>query len=416
MSVHRLIAAALITLWVATPSAFAQVDEVDAGQAQDQDGEGGSDTDIQPEEEEEQQEEEEEKEKKKEEEAQEEQEKNEKKKEKKEKKEKKQREKEKKQERAKAKKKADELIPILYGYVQAQYQHNFDTDDDGSVNPSGFDVPRLRIKVKGKIIKKWAYNIEVDPSVDVLDEVLRDAYLEAKHLPDHDILIGQQKTQFGYENNESSGKLYVVNRAEVSGAYARGNTLRDLGLGIVGDIPLGGGFSIEDGFSVVNGGGQNRLDDTARKNFFGRVGGRYESEELGLDARVGISGAYGDRFDTGIPEDELDDARFVIQRFGTDLTVDHTYAFVAAELVTGVDRNLANDVETTRTGWYVLAVGKTPWHVGPVVRYDTFGTDYERWTLGAFVGDVDARVRALVEYEYRKDRDDRIIVWTQGKF
>lgn len=311
-------------------------------------------------------------------------------------------------------KKVDAHVPEIGGYLQVSYQRPFDTNDDGSVNPDELEVRRLRLKVSGKVMKKVQYNVEIDPVARDFSDLLRDAYLELKQLPGQDILIGQQKTQFGFENNESSGKLYVINRADLSEELARGNTLRDLGVGLIGDIPLAAGFSIEDAITVVNGAGQNTPEDTSRKNVFGRLGARYENLDLDLDVRVGGSAATGDLYDLGTA-DPLDDHRYTFRRFGADLQVDHTYGFVAAEYVTGTDKDLATDVKTQRDGWYVLAAGKTPWHAGPVVRYDTL-EDESTITFGGYWGELGAHLRVMAEYERRESKDDRLIVWTQGRF
>lgn len=64
------------------------------------------------------------------------------------------------------------------------------------------------------------------------------------------------------------------------------------------------------------------------------------------------------------------------------------------------------------------------WDVGPIARYDTMDIpeeDFRRWTLGAYFGLADDRLRALVNYEYRKVKDDvrgddRLYLWTQVRF
>ncbi len=312
--------------------------------------------------------------------------------------------------------KKDDRIPEIGGYLQLTGQWNRDNDGDGTANPSEVRVRRLRVKVKGKVVKKVHYNVELDPLAEDFTDLLRDAYVELRHLPKHDVLIGQQKTQFGYENLESSSKLYTVNRADLSRKLARGNTTRDIGVGVIGEIPIGYGYSIEDAITVVNGAGQNTREDTSRKNVLGRLGGRFQCDDLGLDIRAGVSGGYGDLYE---PEDPLDpddfDRRYVFRRFGADVQVDHTWGFLAAEVVTGRDRDLATDVETEQSGWYVLGAGKTPWHAGPVVRFDKLEAD-ERWTFGGYWGEVDARFRVMADYEHRKDKDDRLILWTQGRF
>jgi len=62
-----------------------------------------------------------------------------------------------------------------------------------------------------------------------------------------------------------------------------------------------------------------------------------------------------------------------------------------------------------------MVAGKTPWHAGPVVRYDVADADgFMRITAGGYWGEPDARVRALAHYEYFEDdagtHDGRVTV------
>jgi len=67
-----------------------------------------------------------------------------------------------------------------------------------------------------------------------------------------------------------------------------------------------------------------------------------------------------------------------------------------------------------------MLVGKTPWDVGPLIRYDKM-EQFGRWTAGAYYGLPDERFRVLFNYEFfLKDdsghRDDRLYVWAQVRF
>src|SRR6185295_11507812 len=109
--------------------------------------------------------------------------------------------------------------------------------------------------------------VELDPRAPEINGVLRDAFLRFTFIRGHQLRVGQQKTQFGYENRESSSELYAVNRTELSETLSRGVTLRDIGVGLIGHLNLGRGWRLEDAITVVNGAGFNvQADDTRGKN------------------------------------------------------------------------------------------------------------------------------------------------------
>ena len=214
-----------------------------------------------------------------------------------------------------------------------------------------------------------------------------------------------------------------TNRAELSDALARGRNLRDIGIGLIGNIKLGGGFRIEDAITLVNGAGMNvQADDTRRKNVFGRLGLRYKDDDDDFIARLGVSGATGDLIDPGDDiDDPADDFRLVFKRLGADVEVEHRWFFVCAEYARGTEENVTSGESDEPSGYYVTVLGKLPWRVGPLARFDTMGEDFRRWTFGAFYGLPGDLFRVLVNYELRASKDgtrgdDRLYVWTQLEF
>jgi phosphate-selective porin len=314
--------------------------------------------------------------------------------------------------------------PRLSGYIQAHYRYAFETGSDGVVDYNDFRVQRVRLGVEGDVLPWLSYNVEIDPRAPEITGILRDAFITFKVIPRHRLRVGQQKMQFGYENLESSTRLYAVNRTEVSDNLSRGLNLRDVGVGLIGNWKLGGGFRLEDAITVSNGAGLNvQADDTAMKNVWGRLGGRYKRDELGdLVARLGVSGAIGDLTDEGDDAvDPADDFRLEFKRLGVDLEVDHRWFFASAEYVMGWDENTVTGESDDPSGYYVNLVGKTPWQVGPIVRFDALGDEYQRWTLGGFYGLPDAPLRVLLNYELRLTKDDvrgddKLYVWVQVRF
>lgn len=320
---------------------------------------------------------------------------------------------------------AVDRTPNVSGYIQTFYREAFDTGDDDVVDYDNFRVQRLRIKLEGDVYPWLSYDVEVDPRAPQVAGVMRDAFVSFKVIPRHRIRVGQQKTQFGYENPESSTRLYAVNRTEVSDNLSRGVNLRDVGIGLLGNVKLGNGWRIEDAFTVTNGAPLgSQADDTDMKNVWGRVGVRWKWSDDGV-ARLGASGGVGDMIDTGDDElDPSDDFRIEFRRVGGDLEVDTPWVFGSAEYVWGRDEAFedAEEPEVTHPdGWYVNLVGKSPWRAGPIVRYDELGDESQRWTLGAYHDLPGDRARLLVNHEYRRKKDgargdDKLYVWVQVTF
>ncbi len=313
----------------------------------------------------------------------------------------------------------------LSGFFQPFFRYTLHTNDpteDPNVDPPNVRIQRLRIALDGDLLPWLSYKVSIDPRSPELVGLLRDAYFDVtKVVPHHKIRVGQQKTQFGYENNESSSDLFYVNRAEISDALGRGTNLRDLGIGLIGRVKLGSGLRLEDAITVVNGAGLNVQDDNnRRKNVFGRVGLRYKPKNADYWIRFGISGARGDILDPG--DDLLDPSDDFTEKFarvGADLEIDTKWLFAAAEVMLGRE-TIAGESEDL-AGWYVNLVGKTPYPVGPLVRVDTFADDFRRFTFGAYYGAPAARFRMLLNYEFRQLKDgvrgdDRIFLWSQVRF
>ena len=313
--------------------------------------------------------------------------------------------------------------PQVSGYVQIHFRHAFPTGTDSLVDNDDFRVQRVRIALKGDLSPRVSYEVEVDPRAPDITGVLRDAHVTLHYLPRHDLRIGQQKTAFGYENRESSTDLYHVNRAELSDAISRGSTLRDIGVGLMGNWKLGRGFRIEDAITVVNGAGMNvQADDTPRKNVWARAGLRYRNDARDAVVRLGTSIGTGDFLELGDDLiDPADDFRVGFDRRGYDFELDHPRFALAAEYASSKDENQVTHEVDEPIGYYVSAVAKFSRGFGPTLRYDVLDDSFKRWTLGAFAGLPAAPLRAFVNYERREIKDgvrgdDKLYLWMQVRF
>lgn len=310
-----------------------------------------------------------------------------------------------------APKSEDKPKPNVSGYLQVQFSAPFDSNDDGQKNASAFQVRRARLRFKGEVLRNIGYTAMLDAATP--NNLLRDGFVSLGFVKHHEIRLGQQKTQFGYENPESSTRLYVVNRALVSDALGRGPDLRDLGVGVLGNWALARGFGLEYGLTLVNGSGPNTTrDETGRKNFWGRFGGRYEDKDAGLTLRLGGSLGSGDLLDRRNTPDPADDLGVDFSRLGLDITADTRWFFAAAELVLGT--NEAPAAETDARGAYVVLVGKTKLDLGPILRWEAYSPDTDdgardqgRITLGAYYDLRPVNVRLLLNYELDSSESER---------
>ena len=312
--------------------------------------------------------------------------------------------------------------PTVYGFMQTHFRAARDTSGDGVVDATDFRVQRVRVGVKGRLNAWLSYQIEIDPRAPDVTGVLRDAFVSLQVFPHHELRVGQQKTQFGYENRESSSDLFVVNRAEVSDSLSRGVNLRDIGVGLIGHVTIGPRLRFEDALTVVNGAGLNvQADTTPKKNVWGRAGIRYRNAAGDLTVRAGVSGATGDFVEAIAGPVAATDERTDFSRLGLDAEIDHRLLFANAEFVRGTDHNRTTGESGDRTGYYLQVAGKTRWPVGPLARLDTLDDEFRRWTVGGYYGLPKQTFRVLVNYEYRERRDgaradDKFYVWTQVRF
>jgi len=294
-------------------------------------------------------------------------------------------------------------VPAVSGYVQAQFTDGIDHDGDGEEAAQSFLLRRVRIRAKGEIHPGLGYTVMLDPSTP--SNLLRDGFVSVGLVPRHEIRIGQQKTQFGYENPESSTRLLTINRARASDQLGRGPDLRDIGLGLLGAHPLPAALKVEYALTLVNGAGPNRLvDDTTRKSFWGRTGLRLERA---VDVRAGFSYGNGDRLDLATtPDEPSDDFEVRFQRLGGDVEISTNWFFVAAEILAGSNENRATGATTEARGGYLSAYGRTSIGLGPLVRaewldpdLDAAGDLYRRITVGAFYDFIPTTARLVVNWE-----------------
>jgi hypothetical protein len=313
------------------------------------------------------------------------------------------------------------------GFVHAQYSLPREHSGDGLTVTDGFSLRRVRLRFRGEVVQGVGYTVMLEPLTPA--NLVRDGFVSLTLLPRHELRLGQQKTLFGHENWESATRLLVINRSYASETLGRGPDLRDLGVGLLGQWALPRGLGLEYGVTVVNGAGPNVLrDDTPGKNLYGRVGGSWRLEGRELSVRLGASLALGDHLAHGAagePPDALSGGRpEPFRRAGVDLVVESPWLLAVAEALWGQRDALAR--REVGHGFYVLAAGRTPWAVGPVLRYEELepqrsltGDRLRRWTAGAYLDVASLNARLMLNYELdasERPRDDGLLLFAQVVF
>lgn len=312
----------------------------------------------------------------------------------------------------------------ISGVLQVHYMTELNTNGDTIRDPGGFRILRARLIASGDLNKYISYQVMIDPRAPEQGGVLRDAYMEFHLIKNQSIRLGQQKTQFGWENRQSITELYTVNRAEMSDGASRGENLRDIGIGLLGHIKFNQQWRIENAITLTNGTKMNitgPYDFNTKKALWGRVGVRYKNDDLTF--RLGGSFGFGGlRYLGDDIVDPADDVYADFNRVGTDAEIDHKYFFLAGEYAIGEDI-VSDSIYEDPMGYQAILAIKTRWNSGPLVRYDVFQDEWKVWTFGAYYGDPKDKFRLLFNYILRrniidipKGHDDRIYLQAQIKF
>jgi hypothetical protein len=312
----------------------------------------------------------------------------------------------------------------ISGVIQFHYLNEFNTKGDRNRDPDGFRILRARLTANGDLNKFISYELMIDPRSPELGGLMRNAFMEFHIVKNQSIRVGLQKTQFGWENNQSSTELFTVNRAEMSDGVSRGENLRDIGIGILGHIKLSSNFRIENAVTFTNGTRSNitgPYDFNSKKAIWGRIGIRYKNDDY--TARLGGSFGLGGLRRLGdLADDTSDDIYVDFKRIGADIQIDHRHFFLAAEYAMGTDR-LKDTLYDDPAGYQIMIALKTRWKAGPLARYDTYQDEWKVPTFGLYYGLPKDKFRLLINYILRGNitdqpggHDDRLYIQTQVRF
>ncbi|MBA3503096.1 MAG: hypothetical protein H0T65_22240, partial [Deltaproteobacteria bacterium] len=288
----------------------------------------------------------------------------------------------------KAQDKADAKKKLrVTGFVQGLYSYARGREPAGA-----FSITRARIRGSAEIVPDRFSVTAMMELASLPTMELRDAYGTIR-VGTQEIRLGQFKPAFGWENALAARYQPTVERSLLSrpiSATAPGR-LRDIGVGVFGEIPISKDVTIEDSISVFNGAGDNTPEDTPRKDVMGRLGIAYRKI-----VRIGVSGS-SVQFERVDAMDPSIATRETSIRYGADVVVDQPYFMVVAEVA---EARFSEPDDRKRRGAYGMALGKLPFGVRPVVRYEILNPSTKE------TGDTRKRVYVGVNHHLVPDNLD----------
>lgn len=265
---------------------------------------------------------------------------------------------------------SDEEGAQIFGFIQPQYEYNFDTD----VNSFYFN--RARFGVIGSIPYDFQYYFVAEFSpIFTGQPFLLDAFVSYNRFMVAQAAIGQFKSPFSLELQTPCHKLNTIYRTHMVVDLA--GPLRDLGFMIYGGNDT---TYVKYQAAIMNGTGMNQFDDNSGKDYVGRaVIQPFKSTLLG----VGGSFRYGTSAPASADATE-DDTRL---RYGGELNFrwkgvtlqgEYIWAQDKGSYTTGGGCGGPGEVvvgSKDRQGWYVTAMFMTKFRLQPVVRYEYYDED-----------------------------------------
>jgi phosphate-selective porin OprO/OprP len=145
------------------------------------------------------------------------------------------------------------------------------------------ELRRARLNIKAKMSDNWKSKLQFDFAGDDESVELKDAYVEYSGWQIMNLIVGQDKEQFGLEELTSSKNLLFIERSMVSSAFAPG---RNLGISLNNDTN-----TLIWGVGVYQ--AENREDDSDTYAVTGRLGVVPWKTDTGF-FHLGVSGSYRD--------------------------------------------------------------------------------------------------------------------------
>lgn len=281
------------------------------------------------------------------------------------------------------------LGPLTFtGYLQADSRWSVEKGPDHL--PDTFRLRRVRLAVLGDITERVAWTVSMD--LADTEAPLRDAYVTFRAARWMNVRAGQFPVPLSIERVISTSRLEAIDRT--LDPLLPG---RDIGVGVRSERPLAGWFGYA--VSLVNGAGDNTLDDNDAKDVVARVA-------ISPPALRGVTFAA-----SGWTGQQPGGRR---ERYSTDLEIRAGHFHVLAEFTEQRDEGAPPG-----HGFYVLGARRSgPWEVvGRVSRLDVDASARTRVDAGGnyyFAGFT--RVMANIQIYTNEPRQTGIIVRMQMAF
>jgi len=294
--------------------------------------------------------------------------------------------------------------PIIFGYVQAQYDYTLN-----DANENTFRFKRARIGARGKIINDFSYYfmLETSPFIGSSgDAYLMDAFITYNADNWARISVGSFKQPFSLEVATPCHSLTTIDRSIVADQLVAPQ--RDFGIAIFGGNKY---TKLNYSVALMNGSGLRVKDNNKKKDIIGRA--TYKVADF---LTVGGSFRYGFPIkDEDTPNNDRENDH-VRQTFGGEFLLNLNNLHVQGEYIydEGDDNPAAGGgcgaepvpLGWIRTGGYIMASYDTKWNIQPVFKYEYFDPNIdvkdigyqEMMTIGAnyFFND---KVRLQINYQ-----------------
>ncbi len=306
--------------------------------------------------------------------------------------------------------------PILFGYLQAQYDHTF-----SDPNESTFRFKRARIGVRGKVMDDFSYYfmLETSPFIGSSgDAYIMDAFITYDKYNWARVSVGSFKQPFSLEVATPCHSLTTIDRSIVADQLVAPQ--RDFGIGLYGGNKY---TKLNYALALMNGRGLGVVDNNTKKDIIGRatykitnfltLGGsfRYGHPNTNDDSRTTVGGEFAMVFN--------------------NLKVQGEYIYDEGDYNRAAGGGCgATPVELgeKRDGAYIMASYDTEWNIQPVFKYEYFDPNIdikeigyqEMMTVGVnyFIND---KIRVQVNYQahietYINVDNDMLLAQVQVKF
>ncbi len=242
--------------------------------------------------------------------------------------------------------------------------------------------PTLRYHLNPDLFMEFKTNIE--PEIQRF--FIMDLMMGFRVADNATLLVGRQKTPFGFEGYQSSRFIHTAERSEVT-FYIYPE--RDIGVSVMQESD---GTEFHVGLFL----GQPRStgDTTGRADLIGRV-----SLPVNDNLRVGLSGHMGAYRPSALGE------TLPVRRVGVEAQYENGPWKLESEVMASRGFNQASQEDTPAFGYYVTAVRRLNEDFDLVLSYDQFNPDLDTTDFTFPNNRFNARARAILGLNYYISRD-----------